>query len=194
VGYQWRNTKRQSDTNYMYSLMSVAFVLINAHGRAWQTNLVSISTASPTINMMNFLPMKLLLQQTVNNKNMHVSSKCSTHCINNTRRSVHLAMAQLLKSTIKTKLEKSERKISTYKRRQAKSQCSPSSLDISSFENVKTGIKPLFLSQKMVQKLRPTIYRHRIYLNMQCEFHQIREKKKKERMIKYHTKHITLLL
>lgn len=39
-------------------------------------------------------------------------------------------------------------------RRQAKSQCRPSSLEISSFENVKPGIKPLFLSQKMEQKLR----------------------------------------
>jgi hypothetical protein len=39
--------------------------------------------------MINFLPMKLPLQQTVNNKNIDVSSKCFSHYIRNTRRSVH---------------------------------------------------------------------------------------------------------
>jgi len=38
-------------------------------------------------------------------------------------------------------------------KRHAKSQWSPSSLDISSFEKVKPGIRPLFFSQKMAQKL-----------------------------------------
>lgn len=38
-------------------------------------------------------------------------------------------------------------------KRQAKSQWRPSSLDISSFEKVKPGIRALFLSQKMAQKL-----------------------------------------
>lgn len=37
--------------------------------------------------------------------------------------------------------------------RQAKSQWRPSSLDISSFENVRPGINPLFLSQNIAQKL-----------------------------------------
>ncbi|KAK9723630.1 hypothetical protein RND81_05G013900 [Saponaria officinalis] len=45
-------------------------------------------------------------------------------------------------------------------RRQAKSQCRPSSLEISSFENVKPGINPLFLSQNMAQKLK--IIQHQI--------------------------------
>ena len=36
--------------------------------------------------------------------------------------------------------------------KQAKSQCRPSSLEISSLENVKPGINPLFLSQKIAQK------------------------------------------
>ena len=37
--------------------------------------------------------------------------------------------------------------------KQAKSQCRPSSLEISSLDNVKPGINPLFLSQKIAQKL-----------------------------------------
>lgn len=37
---------------------------------------------------------------------------------------------------------------------QAKSQWRPSSLEISSFENVRPGINPLFLSQNMAQKLK----------------------------------------
>ena len=44
--------------------------------------------------------------------------------------------------------------ISTYEYiRHPKSQCSPSSLDINSLENVKPGIKPLFFNQKIEQKL-----------------------------------------
>jgi hypothetical protein len=38
--------------------------------------------------------------------------------------------------------------------RQAKSQCRPSSREISSLEKVRPGIRPRFLSQKMAQKLR----------------------------------------
>lgn len=37
-------------------------------------------------------------------------------------------------------------------RRQAKSQCKPSSREMSSLEKVNPGINPLFLSQKMAQK------------------------------------------
>ncbi len=37
-------------------------------------------------------------------------------------------------------------------KRQAKSQCNPSSLEITSFAKAKPGINPLFLSQKMEQK------------------------------------------
>lgn len=45
------------------------------------------------------------------------------------------------------------RNVHLYKR-QAKSQWRPSSLEISSFENVKPGIKPRFFSQKIAQKLQ----------------------------------------
>ena len=38
-------------------------------------------------------------------------------------------------------------------KRQAKSQCKPSSREISSFAKLKPGINPRFLSQKMEQKL-----------------------------------------
>jgi hypothetical protein len=40
--------------------------------------------------------------------------------------------------------------------RQAKSQCNPSSLEMSSLENVKPGIRPLFFNQKIAQKLYRT--------------------------------------
>jgi len=40
--------------------------------------------------------------------------------------------------------------------RQAKSQCNPSSVEMSSFENVKPGIRPLFFNQKIAQKLYRT--------------------------------------
>ena len=40
---------------------------------------------------------------------------------------------------------------SMLKSRHAKSQCMPSSREMSSFENVSPGIRPRFLSQKMAQ-------------------------------------------
>jgi hypothetical protein len=43
--------------------------------------------------------------------------------------------------------------LSILKSRQAKSQWRPSSREISSFENVRPGMRPRFLSQKIAQKL-----------------------------------------
>lgn len=50
--------------------------------------------------------------------------------------------------------------------RQAKSQCRPSSREISSLEKVRPGIRPRFLSQKMAQKLRQGG-------GMRCEHHNV---------------------
>ena len=42
AGYKWRNAKRWSATNFIYSLTSIAFMPIKAHGKASQTNLVCL--------------------------------------------------------------------------------------------------------------------------------------------------------
>jgi len=64
---------------------------IHANQCTWQglTDKLGLNFHCFTNNMINFLPMKLPLQQTVNNKNIDVSSKCFSHYIRNTRRSVH---------------------------------------------------------------------------------------------------------
>lgn len=126
---------------------------INAHGRASQTNLISISTASFTM-WWTFCHGNCFLNELQKTKTQSFPVLHFSLFSNKRKQNISLPHIdytlgpgdQIWKSELKQKQNH------LYSR-QAKSQWRPSSLEISSFENVKPGMSPLFLSQNMAQKL-----------------------------------------